>query len=132
MHGPAAAAWSYYEAYCSSLTPPTNGRFIGDPNAALAIARLEAHYFINDLFMAENVVLNNASRLKGVPGTIVQGRYDMICPLESADALAHAWPDAHFIIAPQAGHAAMEPGLRRALVDAVDGLKPRWNDGAWT
>jgi len=130
VHGPAAAAWSYYEAYCSSLTPPTNGRFVGDPQAALAIARLEAHYFINGLFMAEDVVLNNATRLRGVPGTIVQGRYDMICPLESADALVHAWPDAHFVIAPQAGHAAMEPGLRRALVDAVDALKPRWT-GSW-
>ncbi|MEM6490972.1 MAG: prolyl aminopeptidase [Pseudomonadota bacterium] len=130
IHAPAAAAWSYYEAYCSSLTPPNEQQAAGDPQAALAIARLEAHYFVNRLFMTEDVVLKNAARLKDMPGTIVQGRYDMICPLESADALARAWPKARFIIAPQAGHAAMEPGLRRGLVGAVEALKPRWS-GRW-
>jgi len=70
--------------------------------------------------MPEGQLLANAHRLKNVPGVIIQGRYDMVCPIESADALATAWPEARYVIIPDAGHSAMEPGIRRALVDAME------------
>ncbi len=62
----------------------------------------------------------NAHRLGGIPGVIVQGRYDVVCPIESADALARAWPEADYVIVPDAGHSAMEPGIRTALIDATN------------
>lgn len=131
IHGPAAQVWARYEAACSCLFPPRDLAPAVDPHAAIAIARLESHYFINRLFMEEDVVLSEANRLKGLHGVIVQGRYDMICPLESAMTLSRAWPDASLKISPDSGHAAMEPGLRRGLVGAVEALKDRWRE-EWT
>ena len=130
VHGPAAQAWARYEAACSCLFPPRDLSPVVEARAALAIARLESHYFVNRLFMEEGVVLKEAEALRGLPGAIVQGRYDMICPIESAMALAQLWPEARLTISPDSGHAAMEPGVRRGLVSAVEDLKRRWR-GSW-
>jgi len=75
------------------------------------------------LFMDEDHLLNGVDRLKGIPGVIVQGRYDMVCPIAAADSLARAWPEAEYVIVPDAGHSAMEPGIRAALVKATEKFK---------
>ncbi|NKB59455.1 MAG: prolyl aminopeptidase [Alphaproteobacteria bacterium] len=124
IHLPAARIWSQYEGTCSTLLPSTdNGASFGDPLKALGLARIEAHYFANDLFMEEGHLLCGVARLKGIPGVIVQGRYDMVCPTAAADSLARAWPEAEYIIVPDAGHSAMEPGIRKALVGATEKFK---------
>ncbi len=124
IHLPAAKIWSQYEGACSTLLPnPDMAAAFGDPVKALGLARIEAHYFVNDLFMDEGALLANIDKLDGIPGVIVQGRYDVVCPLASADALAKAWPAAQYVIVPDAGHSAMEPGIRKALVKATEKFK---------
>jgi proline iminopeptidase len=124
VHLPAARAWSSYEGACSTLlpSPETVAAFSGDA-LAYALARIETHYFVNDLFMAENALLDNIDRIRHLPGIIVQGRYDMVCPIGTANALHQAWPEADYVIIPDAGHSAMEPGIRAALVRATERLK---------
>jgi proline iminopeptidase len=119
-HAPAAQAWDRYEAACSTLLPKRNGggRMAGD-GAALAIARIEAHYFMHDAFLAPDAVLANVGRIRHLPCTIVQGRDDLICPPAAADELARAWPSAEYIVVPDAGHSVREPGITRELVAAV-------------
>jgi proline iminopeptidase len=118
IHMPAAQVWCGYEESCSRLlAEPSDAR--ASP-AALAMARIEAHYMINDGFLAPNQLLRDMKRLNGLPATIVQGRYDMVCPPISAADLARAWPGAILQIIPDAGHSAMEPGIRAALVAATD------------
>lgn len=121
VHMPAARAWSVYEGSCSTLfpSPETVAYFAGDV-VALGLARIEAHYFMNDIFLGENSLLQNAGRLRDVPGVIVQGRYDMVCPLVSAHELHLAWPQADYRIVPDAGHSAWEPGILGALVEATE------------
>ena len=126
IHLPAAVAWSRYETRCSTLYPPAGdgaGMIPIEADAALALARMEAHYFVNDLFMPDNHLLDNVSRLDDVPGVIVQGRYDVICPIASAAELASEWRKSRFVVIPDAGHSVMEPGIRRALVAATEGFK---------
>jgi proline iminopeptidase len=124
IHMPAARAWSIYEGSCSTLlpSPETVAYFAGD-TVALGLARIEAHYFVNDIFLAENALLAEAARLRSVPGVIVQGRYDMVCPLVSAHELHLAWPQAEYQIVPDAGHSAWEPGILGALVEATERFK---------
>jgi proline iminopeptidase len=124
VHMPAARAWSVYEGSCSTLLPSaeTVAYFAGDV-VALGLARIEAHYFVNDIFLGENALLKSAARLRGVPGVIVQGRYDMVCPLVSAHELHLAWPQADYRIVPDAGHSAWEPGILGALVEATEHFK---------
>ncbi len=118
----AALAWSRYETACSTLMPPRDA-IPGDGTAALALARLEAHYIRNRMFLTENHFLDNIERIRGIPCVIVQGRYDMVCPITSAHDLSRALPDAEFKIVADAGHSAMEPGTRSALVDATEKFK---------
>ena len=88
---------------------------------ALAFARIEAHYFFNKgFFETDDQLLRNASRIRHIPGVIVQGRYDVVCPMESAWALHRAWPEAELIITPDSGHSAFDPPNSRALVAATD------------
>ena len=118
---PAAKAWSIWEGACSKLLP--DEAFIasyGDEATTLAFARIECHYMLNRGWFEEAQLLHDAPNLKGIPGAIVQGRYDMVCPIESAWALAKAWPEADLVIVPDAGHSAYEPGISRALVAATD------------
>ena len=124
VHLPAARAWSAYEGACSTLlpSPETVAAFSGDA-LAYALSRIETHYFVNDLFMAENALINHIDRIRHLPGIIVQGRYDMVCPIGTADALHRAWPEADYVVIPDAGHSAMEPGIRAALVRSTERLK---------
>jgi len=124
VHMPAARAWSVFEGSCSTLFPSaeTVAYFAGDV-VALGLARIEAHYFVNDIFLGENALLENAGWLRGIPGVIVQGRYDMVCPIVSAHELHLAWPQADYRIVPDAGHSAWEPGILGALVEATERFK---------
>jgi proline iminopeptidase len=126
IHLPAARVWSRYEGSCSTLRPnPGAVSSFFEPATALGLARIEAHYFINDCFMDEGQLLDNVSRLFGVPGVIVQGRYDAVCPIVSAVELNAAWPDAELHIVTDAGHSAMEPGIRSELIAAMERFKTR-------
>ena len=121
VHMPAAHAWSRYEASCSTLLPDPDLMSHFDEDAvALAIARIEAHYFMHNLFLAENSLLANIERIRHLRCAIVQGRYDAVCPILSAEDLHRAWPEAEYIIVPDAGHSAREPGIARELVAATD------------
>lgn len=125
VHLPAAHAWSRYESSCSTLLPDPElvARFDEDA-AALAIARIEAHYFVHEFFLPENALLANIGRIRHLPCTIVQGRYDAVCPIRSADDLHRAWPQADFRIVPGAGHSAREPGIVQELLAATDRFQP--------
>lgn len=125
VHIPAALAWRRYETACSMLIPPGQAAAAteDDPQAALALARIEAHYFVNNCFLHDGALLAGARRMAAVPGVIVQGRYDMVCPPDVADQLASAWPNARYEIIPDAGHSAMEPGITSALVAATERFK---------
>jgi proline iminopeptidase len=125
----AAKAWSIWEGRCATLLPdPDIRRTFSDERLALSLARIECHYFLHQAFLRPNQLLEDASRLADIPGIIVHGRYDLICPLHSAWELAAAWPGASLEIIADAGHAAFEPGIARALVAATDrmaaGLAP--------
>ncbi len=121
VHMPAARAWSVYEGSCSTLLPsPDTVASFAQDRTALGLARIEAYYFANDLFLPEGGLLAGMQRIAHVPAEIVQGRYDMICPPRTAFELADAWPSARLTVVPDAGHSALEPGIRRALVAAVE------------
>ena len=126
IHMAAARSWSVYEGSCSTLLP--NPALVADfatDRVALGLARIEAHYFVNGIFLPEDFLLSNARRLKDIPGVIVQGRYDIVCPAISADDLHQAWPEAEYTIVPDAGHSAFEPGIRSRLVAATEDFKRR-------
>ena len=126
VHLPAARAWSRYESACSALRPgPADTAAVAGDRAALSLARLEAHYFKNGLFLRDGQLLGDLHRIKGLPATIVQGRYDVVCPIATADELARAWPGAEYMPVPEAGHSAMEFGIRSALVSATERMKYR-------
>ncbi len=124
VHLPLARAWSRYEASCSALRPnPTLIAHFEEDSIALAIARLEAYYFMNKLFLREDQLLAGVHVVRHLPCMIVQGRYDMICPIVTADDLARAWPEAEFVIVDDAGHSAWEPGVMAALVSGCEKMK---------
>lgn len=120
----AARSWSIWEASTSRLRPSTDliQRF-SQTDFATAFARIECHYFVNRGFMEpEDQLLGNVDRIRHLPGVIVQGRYDVVCPPVSAWELHRAWPEAEFHLIPDAGHAMSEPGTRTALLNATDRL----------
>lgn len=124
VHMPAARIWSTYEGACSTLLPSAETvAAFGSDVMALGLARMEAHYFINDIFLPENSLLANVGRIRKVPAVIVQGRYDMVCPLVSADDLHQAWPEAEYMVVQDAGHSALEPSIRSRLIDAMERFK---------
>lgn len=117
-----ARAWSVWEGMTSNLlvSPAAAGRFSSD-EFALAMARIEAHYFVNGGFMeTPDQLLQNIDRIRHLPGVIVQGRYDVVCPPRSAWDLHQAWPEADFRLVPDAGHSAFEAGIVHELVAATD------------
>lgn len=118
----AARRWSVWEASTSHLRPSaaTVERY-GEERFALAFARIEAHYFVNQAFMTEpNQILRDVHRLRHIPAVIVQGRYDVVCPLRSAWDLHRAWPEAQLRIVANAGHSAFEPEILHELIIATD------------
>ncbi len=119
----AAKAWSIWEGRTATLKQNKNViDHFGSTHTALSLARIECHYFMNDSFLEQNQILNNASKLQNIPGVIVQGRYDLICPLESAWELHQSWANAELKIISDAGHSATEPGTVDALVTATDDM----------
>jgi proline iminopeptidase len=117
----AARAWSLWEGETITLLPdPDMATRHDDPHFALAFARLENHYFVHGCWLEEGQLLRDAYRLRGIPGVIVQGRYDMPCPAKYAYALHKAWPEASFHLIEGAGHAASEPGILDQLIRATD------------
>lgn len=126
LHLPAAHAWSRYEGSCSTLLPdPELVAHFDEDSVALAIARIECHYFVHRLFLPEEALLQGIDRLRQMPCCIVQGRYDIVCPVRSADDLHRAWPEAEYVVVPDAGHSAREPGIARELVAATDRLRAK-------
>jgi proline iminopeptidase len=116
----AAKAWSIWEGRTATLNANSDVvKHFANPHVALSLARIECHYFVNQSFLEPDQLLRNAQRLRGIPGVIVHGRYDVICPLEQAYALREVWPEAKLDIVPGAGHAAGEPGIVDALIKAT-------------
>ena len=124
IHLAASRAWSTYEATCSTLLPtPSSVAGFARDRATLGLARIEAHYFSSRLFLPPAGLLGGMGRIAHVRAEVVQGRYDMICPTRSAYQLCELWPAARLSIVPDAGHSALEPGIRRALVGAVEAFR---------
>jgi len=122
----AAMAWGNWEGGSTTLIhdPDEPGNF-EDPQAAISVARAEAHYFRHGIFLEPDQLLRDVERIRHVPAAIVHGRYDIICPVKSACDLAKAWPEAHFDIV-LAGHSAADPAIVDKLVSATDGLADRY------
>ena len=118
----AAQAWSVWEGSTSRLIPSAASKVsFARPEFAEAFARIECHYFVNKGFFAtENQLLENIDRIRHLPAVIVQGRYDVVCPMTSAWELHQAWPEAKFVLVPEAGHSAFEPGIQTELLNATD------------
>ncbi|MBT5388466.1 MAG: prolyl aminopeptidase [Porticoccaceae bacterium] len=127
----AAKAWSTWEGRCATLH--SNEALVdqfANPHVAMAMARIEAHFFINQAFLEPDQITKNAHRLKDIPGTIVHGRYDMVCPVNQAFSLSEAWPQARLKIIADAGHSSGEPGITDALIVATESLAHQLNSGA--
>jgi proline iminopeptidase len=118
----AARAWSTWEGGTLKLVPDQGLiDHFNEPQMALSLARIESHYFMNDAFFdTDNFLIENVHKIRHIPAAIVQGRYDVVCPAASAWDLHNAWPEARFVLVPDAGHAATEPGIVDALVQATD------------
>ena len=117
----AAKAWSLWEGETITLLPdPKFSSVHGDDRFALAFARIENHYFTHNCWLEEGQLLRDAGRLRGIPGAIVHGRYDMPCPARYAYALHKAWPEAEFHLIEGAGHAWSEPGILDRLIRCTD------------
>ena len=118
----AARAWAIWEGSTSYLQIPADyADTHGDAEFALAFARIENHYFVNcGFFEEEGQLLRDAHRIKDIPGVIVHGRYDVVCPIQSAFDLHKVWPKAELIVSPGSGHSAFEAENAAALVEATD------------
>ena len=123
----AAIAWSGWEGRTSKLYPSKGLESkMSDPEFAAAFARIECHYFINGGFMeTDHWLLDNVSRIRSIPGAIVQGRYDVVCPMVTAWELHQKWPEAAFYLIDDAGHSMSEPGITAKLVDVIKGFGHR-------
>ena len=125
VHGPAARAWHDTERILSEHTPTRTRLDLAalKSNGALpATPFMEAHYFVNDCFMAPDQLLRNADKLAGIHGIIIQGRYDLLCPPETSEALAKVWPNSEIRIVEEAGHSLYDPGVRDAVMKGIADL----------
>ncbi|ABD89203.1 prolyl aminopeptidase [Rhodopseudomonas palustris] len=128
IHGPAARAWHDTERILSEHVPGRSRLDLGSLSGARPLPStpfMEAHYFSNDCFLRPNQLLDGAARLAGIPGIIVQGRYDLLCPPSSSDALAARWPEAEVRVVEGAGHSLYDPGVRDAVSQAIADLQIR-------
>jgi proline iminopeptidase len=118
----AARAWSIWEASTSHLLmDEANIDKWGEEDFAVAVARIECHYFVNKGFLRrEDQLLRGVARIRHIPSVIVQGRYDVVCPIRTAWDLHRRWPEADLRVVPDAGHSALEPGNTHELVSATD------------
>lgn len=126
VHMPAARSWSVFEGSCSTLLPSseTVDYYAGD-TVALGLARIEAHYFKHDIFLPLDSLLRDIEHLRNIPAVVVQGRYDAVCPIVTADDMLRRWPEAEYIVVPDAGHSAFEPGISAALIEATNRFRQR-------
>lgn len=122
----AAKVWSIWEGKTATLRPKQDVlEHFSTTHTALSLARIECHYFHNNSFLADNQILNNVEQLREIPGVIVHGRYDVVCPVEQAWLLHQAWPQSELQIIPGAGHSATESGIVKALVQSTDQFAER-------
>ncbi len=120
----AAAAWAKYEfASCTLLPNPEFLAQVDNPEVSWAVARLEAHYFRNVRFDPDDRLLQNVDRVRSIPGFIVHGRYDIVCPIKSAFDLHERWPESSLVVVDDAGHSSHEPGIMKQLVAATDRIR---------
>ena len=119
----AAKAWSIWEGSSVTLLPDKNVvDHFSDPHIALSIARIECHYFRHQCFFEPNQLLDNMRRIETIPGFIVHGRYDMVCPIDQAVLLKERWPESKLKVISDAGHAVTEHGISRALVESCNAM----------
>lgn len=120
----ASKKWCQYEGSCATLMPTSDVIASEEQERkAWAMGRLEAHYFLHNQFTPHDALLRNIDRIRHIPATILQGRYDMICPVQTAHDLHKAWPEAHYVIIPDAGHSVMDPALLDATLKEIENLK---------
>jgi len=120
----AAIRWSLYEGACASLLPNYETITTDEQKQhALALARIEAHYFKNEVIATDSSLLKSVDRFRAIPSTIIQGRYDMVCPIVTAHKLHQHWPEADYVVVPDAGHSALDPPLRSRLIEATEHAK---------
>lgn len=120
----AAVRWNLYEGACSSLIPNYETISTHEQRMhALALARIEAHYFKHETLTGEKSLLNAIDPLRSIPTTIIQGRYDIICPIKTANKLHQHWPEADYVVVPDAGHSALDAPLRSRLIEATENAK---------
>ena len=120
----AALSWNAYESACSSFIP-TRDTINTDEQRyyALAMAKIEAHYFSTQTLDGNRSLLNHIDRIRSIPATIVHGRYDIVCPIDNAHRLHLAWPEADYVIVPDSGHSFLDPTMRSRLIEATETAK---------
>jgi proline iminopeptidase len=120
----AAIAWNLYESACSSLLPNYKTLTTDDQKAhALAMARIEAHYFKNGVIGSRKSLLRGIDKIRAIPATIIQGRYDMVCPIRTAHRLHNVWAEADYIVVPDGGHSSQDPPIRSRLIETMENAK---------
>lgn len=120
----AAIRWSLYEGACSSLLPNYETITTDEQkNNAYAVARIEAHYFKHEVASPQTSLLGKIDRWRTIPSIIIQGRYDMVCPIITANRLHQLWPEADYIVVPDGGHSALDPPIRSRLIEATENFK---------
>jgi proline iminopeptidase len=120
---PAARLWNAFETSILNLLPATTSSSPTSDETTVARARIQLHYLSHQCFLRDTPLLDQVENFRHIPAVIIQGRYDMVCPIHTAYDLHKAWPEADFRIIPDAGHAAFEPGTTAALVDATERFK---------
>lgn len=124
----AAKNWAAWEGYCATLKPDHKVMdYFTEADHAISVARIECHYFINHCFIEHNQILRDMEKIQDIPGIIIHGRYDMICPPVNAYKLQQAWPSAELHFIADAGHLASEPGNTDALIQATIKMAERFN-----
>lgn len=120
----AAIRWSLYEGACSSLYPNYETITTDEQkNHALALAKIESHFFYHHVIAVKDSLMNGINKIRHIPATIIQGRYDAVCPIITAHRLHAAWPEADYIVVPDGGHSALDPAIRSRLVEATENMK---------
>lgn len=120
----AAIRWALYESACSSLLPNYETITTDEQKAqALALARLECHYFYTQVYDGVDKLTNHIDKIRHIPTSIIQGRYDVICPIVTANRLHQLWPEADYVVVPDAGHSSVDPALRSRLIEATENAK---------
>lgn len=120
----AAIHWCLYESACASLIP--NYETITTPeqkSAVLSIARIECHYFKHEVIAPENSLMKMVDKFRTIPSIIINGRYDMLCPIKTAHRLHLAWPEADYVVVPDGGHSEQDPAIRSRLIEATENAK---------